>query len=335
MNLQGGGLNFLQGGNPISLQNGSSPAVQGGSSAGTLAQNPVSGIALNNPNTTITQPATTPNQQTNNLPPAPSITPAAPVYQDKTNSIAADNAGLNSAATSRDTMLSSIQKALSAMLGTYDSEKAAADQSYQNESTANEQDLQGNKESALQAARQGRQGLFGTLASLGALSGTGIDLANHAVQQGANQDLTTAADTYATNQNGLDSTYGTWNRNDQERRNQANTNAANDKQIAENDYYKNEQSYLTNLANDYSAEGNAAQAKNYTDQLVAVAPLAAATNTPQIDIGYSGGAYTAPTLNSYLGRANNTTVQSTPGATPSGSVFNIPGLVAAQKRQVA
>lgn len=252
-------------------------------------------------------------------------------YQDKSNDITMQQAGMNSAGSARDTGINTVQDALDRILGRYASEGASAQKEYGSESTANQQDLQNNKQQALETAVRGRQGLFGTLASLGALSGTGVDLANRAVQEGANQDLTTAADTFATNQNSLDSSYNNFNQQNEERKAQAQQNAANDEKQVRNDYFKAMQTYLTNLANDYTAEGNKGQAKTYADQAAALFPQISGTNVPQVDIGYSGSAYTAPTLASYLGRANNTTVQSTPASTTN-NIFGIPGLVAANKK---
>lgn len=254
-------------------------------------------------------------------------------YQDKSNDLAIQNAGLNAVGATRDAGINNVEKSLATIMGEYDTDAANANKSYTDESNANQQDLQTNKQTALETAMRGRQGLFGTLASLGALSGTGIDLANDAVRKGANEDLTNAGDTFATNQNALDSGYNAFKRQDEQRRTQAKTNAANDEEQVRNDAYKQEQSYLTNIANDYAAEGNTGQAKAFTDRAASLFPNIASSNVPTIDLGYSGSAYTAPTLQSYLGRANNTTVTTAPG-NGKPSAFNIPGLVALNKKPV-
>lgn len=271
------------------------------------------------------------NNNTGNTPAAP----ASPVYSDKSNSISVNQAGLASAGATRDTAVNKVQDQLNTIMGLYNTDASNANTEYTNEGNANQNDLQSNKEAALQTAVHGRQGLYGTLASLGALSGTGLQLANEAVQTGANQDLTRAADTYATNQNALDSAYNHFKNQDAARRLQASTNAANNEEQAQNDYYKNQQTYLKNIGDDYQAEGKTAQAKGYYDRLAALFPQIAATNVPAMDIGYSGSAYTAPTLASYLGQANNTVVQSTPGVAANNAAFSIPGLLAANRKQVA
>lgn len=253
-------------------------------------------------------------------------------YQDKSQDIGMQTAGLGSVDATQQSGIDNINKALSTIMGEYDADANNAKTSYTNESNANQGDLQSNKQTALEDAVQGRRGLFSTLASLGALSGTGLDLANRAVQKGANQDLTTAADTFATNQNALDSGYGSFQTQDKTRRTQAQSAAANDIEQVKNDAARTRQQYLTAIANDYQDEGNTAAAKNYAAQAASLFPTIASTNVPTIDIGYSGSAYTAPTLQHYVGQANNTTVQNSPSAAPSNSLFNIPGLLAFNKK---
>lgn len=257
---------------------------------------------------------------------------SAPQYPDKSNDISMQQAGLGQTGGTRDAGIGEIEKAWDRINGQYNDDLASAGTEYHNQTTENTKDLETNKQASLERGMQGRQGLFGTLASLGALNGTGIELANRAVQNGTNEDLTTASNTYASNQNGLDTGYNAYTQ--QEKRLQSAAEAAkeNNEQQVKNDYYKSQQAYLTNIANDYQDEGNTAEAKNYAAQAAALFPQIAQTNVPTINMGYSGGAYTAPTLSQYVGKANNTTVQSTPGAGPN-NIFNIPGLVAFNKKQ--
>lgn len=254
-------------------------------------------------------------------------------YLDKSNDIAEQNAGLSAVDSTRDAGLKNIDEAYGAINGNYGNERSAAATGYTNESNDNQLDFQSNKQTSLQNAVQGRRGLFGTLASLGALSGDGITLANDAVRRGANEDLATAANTFGTNQNGLDTSYHTWQASDKTRQDALDQAAKNNRTQVLNDYYKNQQTYLNNIANDYQDEGNTGQAKTYIDRASALFPQIATSNVPTINLGYSGGAYTAPTLSSYVNKANTTSVQSTPGVT--NSTFNIPGLIAANKKQSA
>lgn len=257
-------------------------------------------------------------------------------YADKSNDITLQNAGLGSVGDTENSGVKAIEDAWGKINGQYNDDLTTAATEYGNESTTNTQDLQTNKQTALERGVSGRQGLFGTLASIGALNGSGIDLANRAVQKGANEDLTTAADTFATNQNGLDTGYSAYKQQEKRLQDAATTAKDNNEQQVHNDAARSRQQYLTNLANDYQAEGNTEQAKNFASQAAALFPSIASTNVPTINMGYSGGAYTAPTLNQYVGKANNTTVQATPGANAgSNNFFNIPGLVALNKKQAA
>jgi hypothetical protein len=254
-------------------------------------------------------------------------------YADKSGDIGVQQAGLGSVDATSNAGIDAVNKALGTIVGQYEGDLGTAKTEYGSNSNSNESDLQANKQRSLESAVQGRQGLYGTLASLGALNGTGLTLANNAVQKGANEDLTTAADTYATNQRGLDTSYNTYTTNEQRAEQKAKDAGANDVEQVQNDAAKSRQAYLTNLANDYTAEGNTEQAKTYAAQAAALFPQIAATNVPTIDLGYTGSAYTAPTLSQYVGQANNTTVKTTPPT--GGGVLNIPGLFALNKKQVA
>lgn len=257
-------------------------------------------------------------------------------YEDKSNDITLQNAGLGSVGDTENSGIKSIEDAWNKINGQYEGDLNTASTEYGNQSTENNKDLQTNKQTALERGVSGRQGLFGTLSSLGALNGTGIQLANRAVQKGTNEDLTTAGNTFATNQNGLDTGYNAYTQQEKRLQDAAKSAKDNNEQQVHNDAAKSRQQYLTNLANDYQAEGNTAQAKTFASQAADLFPSIAATNVPTINMGYSGGAYTAPTLSQYAAKANNTTVQTTPGSNASGNnVFNIPGLEALNKKQGA
>lgn len=266
-------------------------------------------------------------------PPAQALAPVkSSTYQNKSNDITLANAGLNEVDNTRDTAINKVNEALGTITGQYEGDLNKAKDSYSSNTDSNQNDLQTNKQVSLENAVEGRKGLYGTLASIGALNGDGVNLANDAVAKGANSDLTTAADNYATNQRGLDTSYNAYVDGTKKAEDKAKTNGANDITQANNDAAKNRQAYLKNLADAYTAQGDEATAKHYTDQAAALQPTISQTNVPTIDLGYTGSAYTAPTLSQYVGKANNTTVNTTPSA--PGSLLNIPGLVATNKKQV-
>lgn len=249
---------------------------------------------------------------------------SAPAKPDRSNDIALQNSGLNAVGQQETSGISQVDKTLKQLLGQYDEETGANEKNYTDQTNTNQNNLQKNRQTAYVNAAQGRQGLFGTLASLGALSGSGIDLANRAVQKTANTDLAGAADNYATNANQLDTAIGTYRREDKARRENANTSAENARTNVRNEAAKSRLQFYTNLANDYSDMGNAAEAKRYTGLAGELYPQIASTNVPNAQIAYSGAAFTPGTLADYLAGANDTTVTATP--TQPGS--SIPGLVA-------
>lgn len=276
--------------------------------------------------TTDTTPSTTATAPAPTNPNGTSTT-----FADKSNDIALQKSGLGAVDTQTTAGLSAIDKALGNLFSSYDTEKTANEGNYKTQSDTNQGNLQSNKETALVNAAQGRRGLFGTLASLGALSGSGVDLANEAVQNGANEDLSGAANNYASNQTGLDNAIGAFRTADQERRDQANNSADNARTNVHNDAAKSRQQFLTGLANDYAAEGDTATAKTYADQAAALYPEIASTDVPNSNIAYTGAAFTPGTLANYLAGANGTTVSVAP---PEGG-GGLPTLVARGKKQTA
>lgn len=261
-----------------------------------------------------------------------SLTQATPakVYEDKTNDIGVQNAGLASTDINTANGAKGIDDARTRLGATYGAETAANETNYSNESNANLNALQGGKQSALVHGAEGRRGLLGTLSSIGALSGDSIALANQAVQTGANADLAGVNNTFSTNQTGLDSAIGTYRRENDARIKYADTAAANAKIDNTNKGLQSKQAFLRSLSDDYTAEGKSAQAKSYSDQLAALYPQIAA-NVPSADLTPQTAAYTPATLATYLG-ANNTSVGTTPA--PGSSPTSLPGLVANNSRRL-
>jgi hypothetical protein len=254
---------------------------------------------------------------------------AAPAKVDKSNSIALQMAGLGAVDQQVSGGLSSIDKSLGGLTGQYDAETTRNEGNYVDQSNSNQNNLQKNKQTALVNASQGRQGLFGTLSSIGALSGSGIDLANRAVQKGANDDLSGAADNYAGNQTQLDTAIGTYRDEDKARRENAKTAAENARQNVRNEGAKTRAGYYSQLVNDYSAMGDTGNAKKYTDLAASLYPEIASTNVPNANISYSGAAFTPGTLADYMAGADSTAVSTTP--TQPGQA--LPGLVAAPTKK--
>lgn len=248
---------------------------------------------------------------------------------DRSNSIALQNAGLASLEGQTNAGISAIDQALARLRGQYDTEATANEATYGTQSTTNQQNLQRDKQTAYVNASQGRQGLFGTLSSLGALSGSGIDLANRAVQRGANEDLTGASDNFSENQSGLDTAIGTFRSENERRKSDADFSAENARTNVRGDAAKQRQSFYSNLANDYAQTGNEAESKRYAALAAGEFPNIAKSNVPNANLGYSGAAFTPASLSSYIAGADSTSVQTTPG----GGGFTLPGLVASPNKK--
>lgn len=246
---------------------------------------------------------------------------------DKTNDINLNQAGLGAVDSQTAAGLAAIDKALGTLYGQYDEETGANTKTYHTNSDTNQGNLQKNKQSAFVNAAQGRQGLFGTLSSLGALNGSGIDLANNAVKHGADEDLTGAANNFATNQSGLDASLEIYKREDKARRQNADLQAGNAKTNVNNDAARSKQNFYKNIANDYDTMGDAGGAKQYSNLAASLYPQVAATNVPNANLGYSAAAFNAPSLASYIAGAGGTEVSTAPtnGTGPAGA---LPGLVA-------
>lgn len=257
---------------------------------------------------------------------------SGPAPVDKSNNIALQLAGLAAADTQYSTGVSAVDKALAQLMGRYDAETKTNEDSYKTQADTNMNNLQKNKQAAMVNAAQGRRGLFGTLSSLGALSGDGITLANKAVQKGANDDLTGASENFGENQSGIDTAIGQFRQDDKFRRENANTSAENAKTNVAANVAKSRMSFYSNLANDYADMGNAAEAKRYSDLAAGLYPEMARTSLPETGLAYTGAAFTPASLQNYIAGADTTRVSTAPGQGPAA----IPGLIASpvKKKQL-
>lgn len=251
------------------------------------------------------------------------------VIPDRSASIALQNAGLASVDTNTQNTKNQITKQRSDLEGEYDIEAGINEANYTGQSTVNQQNLQKNKQTALVNAAQGRRGLFGTLASIGALSGSGIDLANRAVARGANMDLAGAGDTFEENQAGLESSIGLFRDADAKRRRYADRAATDAATRAENAGLISKQKYYTQLANDYADMEQRGNRDRYTKLASDLYPEIARTNVAETtSLSPQAAAYSPSTLANYLAGAQNTNVEVT-GGTPGG----LPGLIATPRRR--
>lgn len=317
VNLQPTGTNIQ--GSSATVQ-GTAPTPQGSSPKLQVTANPFllpSNATIKTSSPVTAAPSAVPSA------PAPAAPPAtAPAVVDKSNDISQNLSALDATKAMLSGGLGSIKGALASLLGRYDTEASANQSNYDDQSVTNKGNFLKNEQSALVNAAQGRQGLMGVLASLGALNGSGVTLANSAVQKGANDDISGANDTFATNQSALDTGIGSFKTADQQRREDAAKAEADAEKSLQSQVAQNQQSIYGNLSNDYADMGNSGQAKTYSDLLASLFPSIAANSVPSSGPAYSAASYTPASLSSYL--SGGTTVNATPAAGAAG----LPGLMA-------
>lgn len=250
---------------------------------------------------------------------------AATTLANKSGDITLQNAGLTAADQAASAEKASTAATLGSILSGYGSDATTAHSSYQTNSDQNQNNLQKNKQTSLVNAAQGRQGIFSTLASLGALNGSGITLANNAVQHGANEDLNGAESTFGTNQVGLDTGIHTFDDDNKKRTDAANAAAASNNTAADNNAAQTKLTAYKALADDYTAQGDAANASKYTGLAAGILPTIASTSAPAVALQADHSvAYTPASLASYIAGSNPSSVVTTPGTLATGGV---PGLV--------
>lgn len=311
---------LLQGSSPL-LQ-GSSPRVQG-STIPVLQSPSLPGnlIGLSGP---IRQSGGSSGAAPASAPPAPSAprsSAGGSARPDRSNSIRMQEAGLAALGDQERQGLSAIDKALENLMASYLREAQRNEAQYGTQSTTNKQNLQTNKQVAYTNAAQGRRGLFGTLSSIGALSGSGIELANRAVQQGANADLAGAQGTFNENQTSLDTNIQAFRDADEERRIKARDAAEEARTGVRNSVAQQRQRFLAQLADDYEQMGDTRRSAEYARQAAELYPILAQTSIPSTNLAPIAAPFTPTTLANYVA-GGNTTVSTTP-ASPGG----LPGLV--------
>lgn len=243
---------------------------------------------------------------------------------DRSNSINANLAALEGAGVQRSRGLSAINDTLARIFWGYDSEAAGNERNYEESSVTNRNNLLRSTQAALASAAEGRRGLFSVLASLGALNGSGVTLANQAVQRGANADITGGTDTFNDNQALLDTSIDQFRSADRLRREDTERAAAAERDALEYNNLKNKQNIYSSLADDYSQMGNAAQAKVYSDMVAALFPDIGRLSVATPGLSALNASYSPSQLAKFAAGGPSTTVRTTP-ATGSDQ---LPGLVA-------
>lgn len=219
---------------------------------------------------------------------------------------------------SLDTELSvgnkNIDDSLNSVTSRYDQEAGKAQADFDENTVTNNTNLQKNKQNALISAAQGRRGLRGTLASIGALSGDGGKMADRVVTQGANEDIGEATDTAASNATTLTKAKTNFDDEDKQRRAEAQTSATNSRTALEGQVLSKRQQFFQKMAELFGEADNTAAAGNWLNQAGALnTPIAEKSAVQASPITARSAAFTPGELESYLAGAGDMTVEVAPG----------------------
>lgn len=241
---------------------------------------------------------------------------SAPQYQDTSVARAGTQNSLNELDTVFNNKLAQAQGEYDALIGQYAEEEGQNASKYQNNVNTNEGTREAQQQAALLAAANGGRGLYSTLASIGALGGTGKLLANRAVSNEANIDIGNANKTFDTNATNLFDTYETLKQQEKQRRLDAEGTLAKTKQAHEYDTLTARQQLMKDMAGLWKDNGNFAEHNKWLGDANALTGKIAATTRPNIP-GYAKAGtlgYAAPELQSYLAGANDMTVNTSAGS---------------------
>ena len=231
----------------------------------------------------------------------------APVLNQ--GAVDATQKAIDSLGIERDTGYRNIDDSFRGLVSKYDNEARRNEEDYGEQTVTNTTNLSKNKQNALLAAAQGRRGLRGTLAALGALSGDGGKLADRAVTTAANQDVGEAADTYAGNAQNLDKAIGRFREEDKDRRAEAETTRVNQRTALEGQIAAKRQQFLQKMAEIFAAAERTGDANRYLGEAGNLNnEIASKTRVATAAFAPRAAAFTPGALENYLAGAGDMTV---------------------------
>jgi hypothetical protein len=201
------------------------------------------------------------------------------------------------------------------IMAAYAAEDATNQQAYQKQVETNEQTREAQHQAGLLGAARGSRGLYATLASLGALNGTGRQLANRAVSSEANIDIGNANKTFDTNATTLFDTRSKLSQQEEQRKRDA--KKIREDKLKANSYDKSaETENLWKTMSDHWAKaGNNSEAANAMGRASqATAGKIAASRPNAGTYATAPLQYSAPELGKYLAGANDMSVKVAGGA---------------------
>ena len=243
-------------------------------------------------------------------------------YKDTTAARGATQQSINALDTASANNLAAIMANYQRILQQYQDEEAINKQNYNEQVASNEQTRENTIQAALLAAAQGGRGLRSTLASVGAFNGDGVKLARRAVADSANKDIGAGNETFDKNATQLYTAYATTQRDEKNRRAEAEAAKANEERAAKSAALKEKQSLYEKMAGLWADAGNNGEANRYLGLVGSLAPEIAnyagantASYTPR-SVLYNPGQ-----LSSYLAGANDMTVKTSGGNNKSSTLY--------------
>lgn len=195
----------------------------------------------------------------------------------------------------------------------YDAGDALDKQSFDQNKSTNEQTYEANHQKALLNAANGATGLRGVLASLGALSGSGLDVIHRLVSNAANSDAGEARQTFDANATNLSDAWGKTTQAEHQRRADAEATLANNFQDNKANVLTSKQSILQQLAQAFGP--GTAEGDNYAAQATALAaPIADTTRASVAPYAKASSLFSPVELAKYLAGTQNLNVSTAPGA---------------------
>ena len=220
-------------------------------------------------------------------------------YTDTSAARAAEQARIDALSTKEANLLSSNRNQYDNVLAGYDRERNINQSDYDDNTLNNSQDLQRNKQASLLAGAQGLRGLMNTLGAYGAAGGSGRQLASQAVNSQVNSETGEAANTYSTNQRGLDTSIERFKEEDEARRKAAQQDLETSNRGVRANIASERQTALKSLADLWKQAGNQGQAGNLLGEVGQLNHFIAENAAPSIGVNAKTAAYQAPSLDTY------------------------------------
>ena len=246
-------------------------------------------------------------------------------YTDTTAARAAEQARIDALLTKEANLLSANQNQYNNVLAGYDRERNINQTDYNDNTVANSQDLQRNKQASLLAGAQGLRGLMNTLGAYGAAGGSGRELASQAVNSQINRETGDASNTYAVNQRGLDTSINRFKEEDEARRRAAQQDLETSNRGVRANIAGERQTALRSLADLWKQAGNQGQAGNLLGEVGQLNHFIAGNAAPSIGINARTAAYQAPSLDTYKAGTSSREVGVADGVTAgnTGALANL------------